>query len=162
MTKRLTEIADDIRATLGTINEAVGAAKAKGLVDLAKAYYALKEGYAELDAARKQVYAVLDSIDKFELPKMFEDADVDLIRIPELGRSFYPQMKYSARVQDKDALMNWLRERGQEDLISETVNSSTLAGYLKNLLLEEGVEIPEEIGQLTTYKGIGSSKYNPK
>ena len=101
-------------------------------------------------------------MDKFILPTKFDASDLDLIRIPELARSFYPTTKYSAKTLDKEELMKWLRDLGQDALISETVNSSTLAGFLKERMLEEGIDPPEEIVQLTTYKSIGSSKYTPK
>ena len=104
--------------------------------------------------------AVLD--EAAHLVRRAEADDLDLIRIPELARSFYPQTKYSAKVADKDKLAEWLREIGQDALITETVNSSTLAGFLKERLLEEGIDPPEEFVQLTTYKAIGSSKYAPK
>ena len=159
---KLADIAAAISATVGVAETAMADAEKEGLVPLLKLYYALKEGYALLDTARKEVYALLDKHEKFVLPKMFDEGDLDLVRIPELARSFYPQTKYSAAVGDKDKLFAWLRELGQGELISETVNSSTLAGFLKSKLLDEGIEAPEEIARLTSYKAIGSSKYTPK
>lgn len=161
-TMKLADIAAALIATTATIEAALADAEAEGLVPLLKRFHALNDGYKELDAARKAIYAILDKHEKFILPKMFDDADLDLVRIPELARSFYPTTKYSASVGDKDELMKWLRERGQGELISETVNSSTLAGFLKTLMLDEGVEAPSEIAILKTYKTIGSSKYTPK
>ena len=156
----------DASATLDNLADAietvVESAEAMPLTDATKVYWRLKQGYDAVDKARKRVYALLDKMAKFVLPKLFDEADLDLIRIPELERSFYPNTKWSARTLDKERLMDWLRKEGQEDLISETVNASTLAGFLKDRLLNEGMDPPEEIVQLTNYKTVGSSKYTPK
>lgn len=159
---KLADIAEAISATTAVAEKAMAEAEAEGLVPLIKLYHALKEGYAALDLARKGVYVLLDKHEKFVLPKMFDENDLDLVRVPELARSFYPQTKYSASVADKDKLFEWLREMGQGELISETVNSSTLAGFLKTKMLDEGIEAPEDIARLTSYKSIGSAKYTPK
>lgn len=161
-TMTLEQLAEAIDATANLIEKAVEDAEGQSLVDAVKVYWRLKSGYDALDKARKRVYALADKMDKFVIPTKFEAEDLDLIRIPELARSFYPQTKYSAKVGDKEKLADWLREIGQEALITETVNSSTLAGFLKERLLEEGIDPPEDFVQLTTYKAIGSSKYTPK
>ena len=161
-TMTLEQLAEAVEATAAVIEKAVEEAENQSLVDAVKVYWRLKSGYDALDKARKKIYALSDKMDKFIIPSKFEADDLDLIRIPELARSFYPQTKYSAKVADKEKLAEWLREIGQDALITETVNSSTLAGFLKERLLEEGIDPPEEFVQLTTYKAIGSSKYAPK
>lgn len=141
---------------------AVTAAGQGNLVDALKLFHYLDTQYEALDKARKKIYGLLDSMDKGMLPAMFEASGQDLARIPELGRSFYPTTKYSARVGDKEGLYKWLRENNGEDLIQETVNSSSLAGFLKSMSLEQGIDAPPEVAELVTYKIIGSSKYTPK
>lgn len=162
-TPTLNEITQSLNDLIDNVIEgAVEAAEAMDLTSAVKVYWRLKQEYEALDKARKRLYALQDKMDKFVLPKKFDDADLDLVRIPDLERSFYPQTKYSAKTLDKEKLMEWLRDLGQGELISETVNASTLAGFLKERMLEEGIDPPEEIVQLTNYKTIGSSKYTPK
>lgn len=161
-TMTLEQLAEALNATADVIEKVVEECEEATLVEAAKTFWHLKQGYDAVDKARKRIYALQDKMDKFVLPTKFDASDLDLIRIPELARSFYPTTKYSAKTLDKEELMKWLRDLGQDALISETVNSSTLAGFLKERMLEEGIDPPEEIVQLTTYKSIGSSKYTPK
>lgn len=158
----LDKAVDSLILAADQLQKALDAAQEAGLVPTVKAYYAADQKYKLLDTARKKIYALLDAVDKGVLPKLFDDNDLDLVRVPELARSFYPTTKYSAKTIDKEKLMDWLRQEGQEELISETVNSSTLAGFLKDRMLSEGIDPPSDIVELTTYKTIGSSKYTPK
>lgn len=50
----------------------------------------------------------------------------------------------------KVELWEWLREHGAENLITETVNSSTLAGFVREQM-REGNEYPADICEVSTY-----------
>lgn len=130
--------------------------------ELAEFYLRLKENYEALDKARKEIYKVKDRMDKFVVPEALENTGSDKVRIPELKRSFYVNVKYSASFIDKEAGCNWLRDTGAGDLIQPTVNAGTLAGYCKSLVLDEGIDPPEDIVKFTSYKTTGISKYTPK
>ena len=137
--------------------------------DLAEAlrYYAkFKRAYEALDVARKKAFKHLDYLNKSIIPKKLEDADLaDGVRVQiddQTGYNFRVQTQYSAKQNDREALYAWLRERGDGELITETVNASTLASYLKGLMLDEGIEVPQEMAELTTYEITGMTKYTPK
>jgi hypothetical protein len=57
---------------------------------------------------------------------------------------------------DKQLGMDWLRNTGNESLIQETVNSSTLAAFAKSKTEEEGKELPSDIFKTSvmTYTSI--------
>lgn len=136
------------------------------LRELLVTFHNVKMLYGAIDDARKQIYHALDELDKVLVPQALDKAGcTDGIRIqiaPDLGYNFRRAIKYSAKTADKEGLFVWLRDRGDEDLIQETVNAGTLATYLKDLMLNEGIEPPEEIVSLTTYYGVGINKYTPK
>ena len=132
------------------------------LVALLSFFSKLKEEYAALDGARKKFYHALNKLDKEVLPKMFEDSGMDKVRIPELERSFYPLSKGSASMVDKVRAYEWLRQNGADHLITETVNSSTLAAFVKDMIQECNVEPPADVIKYNPYTIIGSSKYTPK
>lgn len=50
----------------------------------------------------------------------------------------------------KAALWEWLREHGAEHLISDTVNSSTLAGFVREQM-RMGEDYPRDICEISTY-----------
>lgn len=160
---RFETVLPQLAALAATVTKAVNDTEDNpDLVAVLKVYHALDTHYKALDAIRKDIYKALDKMDKFILPTKFEANGTDLVRIPELARSFYPTTKYSAKVVDKEKLYAWLREVGQSDVITETVNASTLAGLLKDMTLNQGIDAPEDVALLTTYQSIGSSKYTPR
>ena len=159
---RISNATSIIENLVPIINDAMVRVGGGSLVDALKFFHYLDTQYDALDKARKQVYATLDGMNKGMLPAMFDASGQDLARVPELGRSFYPTTKYGARVADKEKLYDWLRENNGADLIQETVNASSLAGFLKTMSLDQGIDAPPEVAELTTYKIIGSSKYTPK
>lgn len=122
----------------------------------------LKEAYEGLDKARKRIYAAKDKMDKAVVPAKLENCGMDKVQIPSLGRSFYTVTKYSASFVDREKGYEWLRENGNADVITETVNASTLAGLVKDMVLEEGIDPPEDVVKFTSYNTTGSSKYTPK
>ena len=62
----------------------------------------------------------------------------------------------------KDKGFKWLRENGLGDLISETVNAGTLASAMRNMILDQGIEPPDDVIKVTTYKATSINKYTPK
>jgi len=132
------------------------------IVPLLTEFQEIDEGYATIDVARKRLYAVLNRADKNSVPEALENEGVDKIAIPSLKRSYYVLNRYSASMLDKEGVFSWLREQGAEALITETVNAGTLAAYLKERTIKEGVDPPDELIKFTEYKIVGSSKYTPK
>lgn len=53
--------------------------------------------------------------------------------------------KQSCSMLDKEAGLDWLRKNGQEGIIQETVNSSTLAAFSKSYMEQDGKDLPEDI-----------------
>lgn len=130
--------------------------------ELAKLFFQMKQGHEALDKARKRVYKVVDMVDKFLMPKVLQDNNMDMIRIPELERSFGLRNQMSASIIDKEAGMKWLKDNGHADLIQPTVNASTLASFAKTLMVDEGIDLPDDIFKVTQYQRTGINKYTPK
>lgn len=128
----------------------------------ARVLFVLKEAYAQLDAATKQLYAIRDLLDKTIVPTKMDAEGVDMVRVPEIARSFSKQNKMSASLIDKEKGFEWLRSIGQGDIIQETVNAGTLAAFVRNMIIEEGVDPPEDVVKVNTYNTTGINRYTPK
>ncbi len=128
---------------------------------LAEVYFETKQAYDALDAIRKKIYHVLDRTSKEVIPARLNEMGVDRVRVPSIGRSVGILIKYSASTVDKEKGFAWLRKRGDEHIITETVNASTLAAYLRDLTLNEGVDAPDDAFVLKSYNITGMNKYNP-
>lgn len=132
------------------------------LADVAKSFKEITDNHKELDALVKKVYHAKEALNKHFIPKMLEDAGMDLIRVPEIGYSFSIRNNLSASMIDKDKGLDWLKSHGHAELVQETVNAGTLASFAKALMLEEGIDLPSDIFKLTPYKSTGMNKYTPK
>lgn len=130
--------------------------------DLAEMLLFLKDLHDALDENRKTVYHAVDALSKGILPEKLDHMGLDLIRVPELGRSFSVRNHNSASILDKPKAFEWLRGIGQGDVIIETVNAQTLATVCKTMLLEQGIEPPEDAIKTSTYKSTSITKYTPK
>lgn len=153
-----TQFADDIEAWFESRRDD----KSIPIKQMVAEFWRIKAVHDDLKKQVTRLYHVVNSLDKGVLPARFEDEGVDMIRIPELARSFSVRTNTSASMIDKDGAMEWLKETGNGDLIQATVNAGTLASLCRNLVLEQGIEPPEELIKVTTYNSIGSNKYNPK
>lgn len=128
---------------------------------IAKEYWRLKGLHDRAKKAVTLVYHIVNAFDKGIFPGQLEKRDLDMIRIPELARSFSIRTNTSASMIDKERAFEWLREHGHGDLVQETVNSGTLASFARSLQIDEGIDLPDDIFKVATYNSIGSAKYNP-
>ena len=126
------------------------------------AFDAMREANSAMDTARVAFGKAFETYNKSTMPEFLDKLGTDMLRVPELSRSFYTIIQHSASVQNKDAAFDWLRSNGGESLIQPTVNASTLKSFLKSKLEEDGVEPPEDAIKLNSYRIIGSSKYTVK
>lgn len=157
-TEQLNSLLVQIQGIVGYVADA-GSVQAP---ETARMLFAVKTAHEDLDKATKGLYHVKDALDKNILPAKLEAAGVDLIRVPELARSFSVNEKTSASFIDKERGFDWLREIGQGDLIQETVNAGTLSTFIRNLQMEQGIDPPDDIVKVSTYKTISVTKYTPK
>lgn len=130
--------------------------------DMAKMYYAMDTFYDEIKAQLTRIYNVVNAVDKAIFPALLEHHGLDMVRVPELKRSFSVKQMTSASMIDKEGGITWLREQGHGDLIQETVNAGTLASFFRNMMLEQGIDPPEEFFKINSYRTMTSAKYTPK
>jgi hypothetical protein len=136
--------------------------KVVGPAEIGIALFQIVETHSAIDAVVKKVYHVKDRIDKSIMPTRLADFDLDMVRVPEIARSFSVLDKMSASLVDKVEGFKWLRANGLGDLVQETVNAGTLAAAMRNLILEQGIDPPPEIVKVSTYKATSVNKYTPK
>lgn len=172
MRQNMIEALADARTSVGFFErdaksiEAVGEAlKNDGTIkpsELAEFYFYLRELHEQADAAVKKLYHVHDMLNKHLIPSRLKDAGLDAIRVPSIARSFSIVTKTSASFIDKDAGLEWLRGLGAGEMIQETVNAQTLSSFCRNMILEKGIDPPQDIVKVTSYDTMSMVKYKPK
>lgn len=159
---RLVAAAASFNDVAAALDKDIDALKTGALSDALTYFLALKEAYAKMDTARKRVYKGLDCLNKSVVPDMFERDNTDKVQIPSVAKSFYPIVKTSVSMVDKEDAMDWLIAQGDGHLISRTVNAGTLSSYARDRALDKGVDLPEDMFRTNNYKVIGISSYKPK
>lgn len=159
---RLQELFEVLNAAIESQTEKT--VRSGNLRDLLVLFRTLDEGYDAIDALRKKFYLSNDTLNKSIVPQAIENSGMDLVRIPDLGRSFYIVPKLSVSIVEgaKEAAYDWLRKNGGEDLPQLTVNAGTLAAWVRQMQKEKNIDPPAELFTLNPYNTTGSSKYTPK
>lgn len=132
--------------------------KESGLPQKVRVYHETRALYEKMDTLRKDVYHMLNHVEKVLLPEAMDSEGVDSIKMPELGRTYYVQTRFSATVKDKQRLFEWLRDTGNEDYIEETVNSSKLTALCKEMELSQGISPPEDAVNFRSFYTIGHTR----
>lgn len=113
-------------------------------VETIRHFNELRSINARIKESREALSEIEDRLSTQDLPEQMRAAGVKTVTVEGVGRVTISH-RFSASMLDKDRAIQWLRDNGHESLIQETVNSSTLSAFAKNLLSEEGKELPSEL-----------------
>ncbi len=118
-----------------------------GATDLARLFIYLKEGRDVYDAESKRIGKLLNFLSNSRLPDVMESEDVRMIRFEQLQRRVQVSHRQGCSIipDTKSDAYDWLRENGHEALITETVNSSTLAAFSKDYVAEHLKDLPVDL-----------------
>ena len=93
----------------------------------------------------------LDDLRLKKIPELMESLEVKNATFAGLGRvQLATDLYASTREGQKGAAMQWLRDCGYEDMITETYNASSLKALFRRQI-KEGAEIPETIFNVTPF-----------
>lgn len=108
----------------------------------------------EKESLESQLSAVNVKLDKLrlgEIPTLMESLGVKNTTFEGLGRVQLASDLYaSTREGQKPAAMQWLRDLGLDEMITETYNASSLKALFRRQL-KEGIEIPDDIFNVTPF-----------
>ena len=101
----------------------------------------LKDRKKELEAETKNINAEIERID-LELSDAMAEAECD--KFSRNGNTFYLSTRLfaSPAAGHKDDMITALKENGYGDIVTETVNSNTLASFVKEQKLLNDDEVP--------------------
>ena len=112
----------------------------RDLVIKMKVLMAQKE---DQEVAVKATNAELDDLRLKQIPEMCEALGIKNATFEGVGRvQLATDLYCSTKAGQKDTAMQWLRDCGYEDMVSETYNASSMKALIRRLI-EEGTEIPE-------------------
>jgi hypothetical protein len=89
----------------------------------------------QLEAELTEVNKALDDLRMRQIPPLMESLQVKTATFEGLGRvQLASDIFASTREGKKDAAMQWLRDCGYEDMITETYNASSIKALFRRLL----------------------------
>jgi isocitrate lyase len=98
-----------------------------------------------LAATVKDVNLRLDFLRLGKIPEKMDEEGVTGLTLEGIGRvSLTADAYVSIKAGQKEAAWEWLRDTGHGDLITETINASTLKAAIKEMV-KKGEEIPNEM-----------------
>lgn len=121
-------------------------AREAGAVNLARAFVAFHRLNDKLDALDKAFEATFADLKGVVIPAAFEAEGLPNVPLSEgyrvgIAHNFRASIKEGMRSE----AYQWLRENGLGDLITTTVNASTLSAAAKHRLEEDNKDFPEEL-----------------
>lgn len=100
----------------------------------------LRAKHEKQKAAAAETWHEVDYLRFTLLPELMEKLGTDNIKLPGIGRVSL-RIDASCSTLDKGALYEWLENNGHPELMSHTVNSSTLKAFVMQQL-RDGEQIP--------------------
>ena len=127
-------------------------------LELATAIRDLNGRISERESVLKELKKQRDQIQIGILPAKMEEEGLQTINVKDIGRlSVTHNMSVSTAAGKKFELIKWFEENGYEDLIQETVNSSTLKAFIKECI-QEGRDYPAEMLNMYSFDRVTLTK----
>lgn len=134
-----------IQGCLGTLEREVQEAENKGPIETSRAFVRMRRVKDFVDEVFKPFNTVYEKMKVEKIPQIFETAGVPSINLDEGFRiTVSHKLWASIKGGKKEEAYVWLKENGLEDLITETVNSSTLSAAARTMV-EDNVDLPDEL-----------------
>lgn len=147
---RIVRHLNEIVALLPQLRQEMAQAKDAGSVPLARAFVVLHRLHnitcSESDSWFKPLRVTFDEYKTQLLPAIFEQEGVTSVPLTEgyrIGVSY--TIRASIKPQEKDRAYAWLRGNKLGDIITTTVNASTLSATARTLLEERNLELPDQL-----------------
>lgn len=111
-----------------------------------------------MEEAVKKINEVYDFLRITKIPTVMNDEGIDRISVKGVGRvSITADMHVSVKAEKKLDFYQWLRDNGRTDLISETVNPSTLKSSVKKMF-QNGEIPPEDLLNISPFERASITK----
>ena len=120
--------------------------------NLGQALNKLRAAHAALKDKAAVIWAEVDYLRFTKIPDTLNDMKLESVKLKGIG-TLGVRMESSCSTVDKELLIEWLKERGFNSIIStDTINSSTLKAFV-NAQMREGEEVPSaDMIKFTAYE----------
>lgn len=140
--KQLEDVKDNIEKQMF---QELEAAAELGPIELARAFVTMRHLKDHIEECFKEFNKKFEELKTVTLPAVFDGAGVPTVNLDEGYRvTVSHRLWASIRPGDKAAAFKWLRDNQLGDLVTETVNASTLSAAAKSMA-EENRELSPDL-----------------
>lgn len=137
-----------------SIGAALGAEATPG--EMAEMFVLLRELYETADEIKKHYGKAFDWLRVTYIPNRMDDLGATSIKLDGLGRLGLTD-DLRVKTIDREAAFRWLEDQGLGDLITETINASTLKATLRRMM-KKGEEVPDSLFELAPFTRANLTK----
>jgi hypothetical protein len=141
---KLEQALRDIKEAAQMVNDDTNSVLAgRDHLELVVHFDKLRTANEDVKQARKALDIMSDRLSHSEIPDRFRELRIKTITVEGVGRVSIGH-RWSCSIIDKQVGFQYLREQGDGGLIIETVNAQTLAAHAKDLVENQGKELPAD------------------
>jgi len=123
-------------------------------VNIIKHFNDARLAVEEIKEAREAIADIAENLSRVVIPDVVaalreRTGEKPPFQIEGVGRVSVAY-RFSCTMIDKVKGIGWLKGNGHEGLVQETVNSSTLSAFAKDMLENNGIELPTEFFKVGT------------
>jgi hypothetical protein len=124
---------------------------------VAASYVSLRDAVDAIDEKLKTLHKLKQHMQYTVVPAAFERARLRTLTTSDGYRvTITPAL--STKIVDRDLAFEWLRQNGLSEIITETVNASTLRAALRALMEDDGKEPPSNAIELNVGSNTSVTK----
>ena len=128
------------------------------MVVVLNALVEIRSLYENLKYVKKRFYDLYKRYKEEIVPAKFQEEGISSITVEGTRFTVSQSSRTSIVGGEKEAAYDWLRQNGLEDIITDTVNASTLSATARTLLEEDGVEMPEDYFKMYIFNNTSMTK----
>ena len=125
------------------------AIKSADHVILIKHYDQVRKATDQIKEAREALSKMEETLSRETVPDFMRKAGVKTTTVEGVGRVTISH-RFSCSMLDKERGILWLKEQGHAGMVQETVNSSSLGAFAKEMITGKGKELPGDIFKTST------------
>ncbi len=146
-----------------TIDETpISAIKTKSIVELVTLQDTIKDTIDTLKGFKTALEKRYDTLRLSILPEKMDEEEVANITVTGVGRAYIQSdLYFSIPAETKEDAYDWLKDHGHEDIVQETVNSSSGKAWAKQMIKVESQELEKAVMALVD-GGMSMNEANEK
>ena len=143
---------------IGKLRQQADTIHTEPLPDVLRFTKNLQDLSAWVEDLKSQVSQKVDMLKKERIPELFKEAGVTSMAVDGYRYVISHTTRANIKEGQKEKAFEWLRENDLADIITETVNASTLSATARMITEEKGIELDPDLFNVYVQPGTSITK----